>query len=34
MKEKLGEFYNRAGRVKCKGTPDRNGSITIIGIAT
>lgn len=24
-------FYERAGRVKCYGSPDREGSITIVG---
>jgi V-type H+-transporting ATPase subunit A len=28
---KLAQFYERAGRVKCYGTPDREGSITIVG---
>ncbi|CAD8194906.1 unnamed protein product [Paramecium octaurelia] len=31
---KLGQIYNRAGRVKCLGSPDRIGSITMVGIAT
>ena len=28
---KLAQFYERAGRVKTIGTPDREGSITIVG---
>merc|ERR1719265_1244369 len=28
---RLASFYERAGRVKCLGTPDREGSITIVG---
>lgn len=28
---KLAQFYERAGRVKCMGSPDREGSITIVG---
>ena len=28
---KLAQFYERAGRVKCLGTPEREGSITIVG---
>lgn len=28
---KLAQFYERAGKVKCKGSPDREGSITIVG---
>lgn len=28
---KLAYFYERAGRVKCKGSPDREGSVTIVG---
>jgi V-type H+-transporting ATPase subunit A len=28
---KLAQFYERAGRVKCLGTPDREGSVTIVG---
>jgi V-type H+-transporting ATPase subunit A len=28
---KLAQFYERAGKVKCLGSPDRNGSITIVG---
>lgn len=28
---KLAQFYERAGRVKCLGSPDREGSITIVG---
>lgn len=28
---KLAQFYERAGRVKCLGTPEREGSVTIVG---
>jgi V-type H+-transporting ATPase subunit A len=28
---KLAQFYERAGRVKCLGSPDREGSVSIIG---
>jgi V-type H+-transporting ATPase subunit A len=28
---KLAQFYERAGRVRCQGSPDREGSITIVG---
>jgi V-type H+-transporting ATPase subunit A len=28
---KLAQFYERAGRVRCIGSPDREGSITIVG---
>jgi len=28
---RLAFFYERAGRVSCLGTPDRNGSVTIVG---
>lgn len=28
---KLAQFYERAGRVHCLGSPDREGSITIVG---
>eukprot|EP00246_Nothoceros_aenigmaticus_P014759 TRINITY_DN5819_c0_g1_i1.p1 TRINITY_DN5819_c0_g1~~TRINITY_DN5819_c0_g1_i1.p1 ORF type:complete len:624 (+),score=118.01 TRINITY_DN5819_c0_g1_i1:343-2214(+) len=28
---RLASFYERAGRVKCLGSPDRNGSVTIVG---
>ena len=28
---KLAQFYERAGRVKCLGSPDREGSISIVG---
>ena len=28
---KLAQFYERAGRVRCLGSPDREGSITIVG---
>lgn len=28
---KLAQFYERAGRVKCLGSPDREGSVTIVG---
>ncbi|CAK89466.1 unnamed protein product (macronuclear) [Paramecium tetraurelia] len=31
---KIGQFYNRAGRVRCLGSPERIGSITMVGIAT
>ena len=27
----MAEFYERAGRVKCLGSPDRDGSVTVIG---
>ena len=30
---KLAQFYERAGKVTCLGTPDRTGSITIVGAA-
>lgn len=29
--QKLAKFYERAGRVRCRGTPDREGSVTIVG---
>lgn len=29
--QRLAKFYERAGRVRCRGTPDREGSITIVG---
>jgi vacuolar-type H+-ATPase catalytic subunit A/Vma1 len=28
---RLASFYERAGRVKCLGSPDRTGSVTIVG---
>jgi len=28
---KLAHFYERAGKVQCLGSPDRNGSVTIVG---
>merc|ERR1712078_154268 len=28
---KLAQFYERAGKIKCIGSPDREGSITIVG---
>lgn len=28
---KLAKFYERAGRVKCNGSPDREGTVTIVG---
>ena len=28
---KLAQFYERAGKIKCMGSPDRDGSITIVG---
>lgn len=28
---RLAMFYERAGRVKCRGSPDREGSVTIVG---
>ena len=31
MASKLAQFYERAGRVKCYGSPDREGSVTIVG---
>ena len=31
LASRLAEFYERAGRVKCLGTPERAGSVTIIG---
>lgn len=31
MPSKLAQFYERAGRVKCYGSPDREGSVTIVG---
>jgi hypothetical protein len=27
----LASFYERAGKVKCLGSPDRSGSVTIVG---
>lgn len=31
MASKLAQFYERAGRVTCLGSPDREGSVTIVG---
>jgi len=31
LSTKLAQFYERAGRVKCVGSPDREGSVTIVG---
>ena len=31
LSAKLAQFYERAGAVKCLGSPDRNGSVTIVG---
>ena len=31
LRSKLAQFYERAGRVRCCGSPDREGSITIVG---
>ncbi|MHB1909429.1 MAG: V-type ATP synthase subunit A [Nitrososphaerales archaeon] len=31
LASRLAEFYERAGRVKALGTPERNGSVTLIG---
>ena len=31
LARKLAEFYERAGRVKTLGSPDREGSVTVIG---
>ncbi len=31
LASRLAEFYERAGRVKAQGTPDRDGSVTLIG---
>ena len=31
LASKLAQFYERAGRVKCYGSPDREGSVTIVG---
>jgi V-type H+-transporting ATPase subunit A len=31
LRTKLAQFYERAGKVKCIGSPDRFGSITIVG---
>nr|CAD2124813.1 unnamed protein product [Meloidogyne enterolobii] len=28
---RLASFYERAGKVKCRGSPDRDGSVTIVG---
>jgi len=30
LPDRLAEFYERAGRVKCLGSPDREGSVTIV----
>lgn len=31
LSSKLAQFYERAGKVSCLGSPDREGSITIVG---
>ena len=31
MPSKLAKFYERAGKVQCYGSPNRNGSVTIVG---
>ena len=31
MASKLAQFYERAGRVTCIGSPNREGSVTIVG---
>ncbi len=31
MASKLAQFYERAGKVECLGSPDRTGSVTIVG---
>lgn len=31
LTSKLAMFYERAGRVQCYGSPDREGSVTIVG---
>ena len=31
LASKLAQFYERSGAVKCLGSPDRNGSVTIVG---
>ncbi len=31
LASRLAEFYERAGRVKAKGSPDRDGSVTLVG---
>lgn len=28
---KLAQFYERSGKISCLGSPERNGSITIVG---
>lgn len=28
---RLASFYERAGKVKCRGSPQREGSVTIVG---
>jgi len=31
LASRLAEFYERAGRVQCMGSPDRSGSVTLVG---
>ena len=31
LASRLASFYERAGKVKCLGSPDRTGSVTIVG---
>lgn len=31
MSTRLAQFYERAGKVRCVGSPDRLGSVTIVG---
>jgi len=31
LSSKLAQFYERSGRVRCNGSPDREGSVTIVG---
>merc|ERR1712151_912602 len=31
MPSRLAEFYERAGAVRCIGSPDRHGSVTVVG---
>ena len=31
LASKLAQFYERSGSIKCLGSPDRNGSVTIVG---
>ena len=31
LSAKLAQFYERSGRVRCNGSPDREGSVTIVG---